>query len=250
MSSEHKTFWERIRAKYRVSVVNEATLSERMHMRLSLWNLLLLMVALSVITLALFATLIWYSPLKNYLPGFNEGMREQLVLETARVDSLLRVIDVQDEYLNSFKSVVAGEVEADSVQSLDSLYVMRQQELLAAKSEITEQFMRDYEEKVGDQLTLFDQATTNEQIQVPCTPLSGGAALAMLRGTVVYTEKTVRNGWTIVLQHEEGYMSVYSGLLSIKRAVGDAVKSGDVIGLVNEEKETKAELWYKGAKVN
>lgn len=268
--TENKTLWQRLRAKYRVAVLNEETLGEMLHMRLSLWNLVLVFIAMMLLSLGLFAFLVWITPLKNYLPGFNEGIREQLVLENERVDSLLTVLSVQDEYLASYKSVIAGEVEPDSVRSLDSLYVIRKEELLAAKSQITEEFMADYEQNVSDNLTLFDQAISQEEQQVLCRPVSGvitthykdggyqgihvqtaehANAQAVLAGVVISSSYNIQEGWTVMVQHEREYVSIYSGLEKTMQSVGGSVKAGETIGLVGE-RLFGFQLWQKGKAID
>ena len=86
------TLWQRLRDKYRIVVLNEKTLGETLHMRLSLLNLILLFSAMTLITLVLFGLLIWFTPLRNYLPGNTQSIREQLVEQNARMDSLLDVL--------------------------------------------------------------------------------------------------------------------------------------------------------------
>lgn len=269
--AERKTFFGRLLTKYRVAVVNEDTLGEMLHMRLSLGLLLLVMTALTLLTLALFGLLVWYTPLKNYLPGFNEGIREQLVLENERVDSLLNVMQVQDEYLASYKSVLAGEVEPDSVRSLDSLYVIRKEELLAAKSQITEEFMADYEASVGDNLTLFDQAIQQNPYQNFVRPASGvlvghfsdkdlfgvriqtpqhANVVAALSGTVIQASYNIQERWTLILQHEGDYLTIYSGLEKIIPQVGTSVKAGETIALADGNHAVGFQLWQRGKAID
>jgi len=267
MNTDKPTLWQRIHAKYRVSVLNEDTLGELLHVRLSLMHLILSMVAMALITLVLFALLIWFTPLKHYLPGYNEGMREQLVQENARVDSLLTMLSVQDEYLTTIKGVVAGEVQVDSVGQLDSLYVVRREELLAAKNEITEEFISDYEAKSKDNLSFFDQAIVSQDVHTLIRPINGVITgtfnegqfpgvrmtaakhenvLSVLNGTVVSASYNIQSGWTMMVQHEGDYLSIYSGLEKTMSQVGSSVKAGETIGLVDETHTFGFQLWQRG----
>lgn len=265
--NEQQSFWQKLRAKYRVAVINEDTLGERLHMRLSLWNLIIVFTILFLLTLLIFALVIWYTPLKSYLPGFNEDLREELVTENARVDSLLTAINVQNEYLSSIKRVIAGEVEPDSVRSLDSIYVMRQAELLAAKSQIEEDFVEYYESKGKDQLSLFDMAIPQTEMQPLFRPVTGvitthfqdngqteiriqtpdkEKVMATLNGTVASCTYNINEAWTVVIQHDGGFMSIYSGMSRPTVVTGSRVEGGDIIGSVEGEHTLGFGIWRDG----
>ena len=102
-------------------MLDDLTLREVFHFRVSLLG------AISVITLSILAlivllsVLIVYTPIRNILPGYSESLRQQLIQESARVDSLQTSLTVQRQYLDVIKQVTAGEFSTDSVQSLDSL---------------------------------------------------------------------------------------------------------------------------------
>ena len=265
--AEKQTLWQRLKAKHRVAVINEETLGDVFNMHLSLWNLIIVITAMLLLALALFAVMIWYTPLKSYLPGFNEDIREELVAENARVDSLLNAINVQNEYLDVVKQVMAGEVVPDTVRSLDSLYVSRQAELLAAKSQIEADFVEYYESKGKDQLSLFDMAITQNEVQMFMRPVSGTIeehydevsypgvkintprkerVLAVQSGTVVAVMYNITDGWTVMLQHDGDCMSYYGGMFKPALTVGERLKSGDVIGIVDDNGKLAFQLWQNG----
>ena len=69
--SKKKSLRERLRVKYRVSVLDELTLSERWHFRLNGWGAIVWIAMLFLLALALFSLLILYTPIRNYLPGYS-----------------------------------------------------------------------------------------------------------------------------------------------------------------------------------
>mgnify|MGYP006969170650 FL=1 len=148
--SKKKSLRERLRVKYRVSVLDELTLSERWHFRLNGWGAIVWIAILFLLALALFSLLILYTPIRNYLPGYSENIRQQLMVESARLDSMGTSLELQRQYLNVIKQVVAGEVESDTVQSLDSMQIIMREQLLEAKSEATAEFIAQYEAKEKD----------------------------------------------------------------------------------------------------
>ena len=145
--SKKKSLRERLRVKYRVSVLDELTLSERWHFRLNGWGAIVWIALLFLLALALFSLLILYTPIRNYLPGYSENIRQQLIVESSRLDSMGTSLELQRQYLNIIKQVVAGEVESDTVQSLDSMQIIMREQLLEAKSEATAEFIAQYEAK-------------------------------------------------------------------------------------------------------
>lgn len=265
------SFWDRLRFKYRVSVVNENTLGEVWHFRLSRMGMFLWLFFLSILSFFIFAALIWFTPLKNYLPGYNENIRQQLVSETMRMDSIENVIALQNDYLDIIRDVVAGEVQSDSVKPLDSLTLIRKNELLATRSAITDEFISQYEEKEKDNLTLFDVQTSTPvytlfrpvngvveehysqaegRLYVSIRAAENATVVSVLTGTVIYANRTLDNMWEIMVQHESDYLSVYRNLKVLRKTVGQSVQAGEPLAVVADGTPLQFALWQKGNSVN
>ena len=167
--------------------------------------------------------------------------------------------------------MIAGEVEPDSVRSLDSLYVSREAELLAAKSQIEADFAEYYESKGKDQLSLFDMAITQTDVQTLVRPVSGVVVghfsetenngitivvpkkekvMAVLSGTVVTFGYTMSNDWYVIMQHDGDCLSLYSGMDKPVVRSGARLRAGDIIGVVSEKGEISMQLWQNGKAVN
>lgn len=262
-----------MRAKYRIAVVNEKTLGEMFHLRLSLWNLFLLFVSISLVTLLLFGLFIWFTPLRNYLPGNTQAIRGQLVQQTARLDSLQDVLHFQDEYLEVVKSVIAGDIAPDSAMngSIDSMYIKSKQDLLSEGSVVIDEFMADYEARGKDNLSFFDQAVQHDNLPTLFRPASGaivehyseqgfrGVRIqtpdnqhvdAVLSGTVVYASYSLQDGWTLTMQHDQGYLSICSRIERPLAKPGDAVRAGETIGLASGKYTLSFQLWRNGKAVD
>lgn len=271
MPEKKQSLWSRLRAKYAVEVVNEQTLAEMFRLRLSLMNLMLLFVGMLLVTLFLFAWLIWSTPLKNYLPGFDENVKEQLAMETFRVDSLQRQMDLQASYLDVIRSVVAGEMETDSLYSLDTLTIEEKQVLLDRTFPATDEFMAQYEQRMTDNLSLFD-IQSRQSVNTLFRPakgvvtepfdfaashygirlktLKGENVTACLSGTIVYADFILQEGWMVMIQHGGDYLSIYRGVGKLLRQVGGTLQAGETFGLIGEEGTLQFELWQHGNAVN
>lgn len=271
MTEEKKkvSLWKRMRERYRISVLDEDTLTDHLHIRLSGWGAIVLTAMLFVLTLVLFSLVILYTPVKNYLPGYSEDIRQQLIAETARVDSIGTSLELQRQYLNIIKQVVAGEVHTDTVQSLDSMYIITREQLLEAKNEATAEFIAQYEAKEKDNLQLFYVTNTTPVLSffLPAhgvilqrfserenrygvliqTPENENVT-SVLAGTVVHVNYEIGNTYTMMVQHSN-YLSVYRNMHRVLKRVGDAVRVGESIAIVGEQ-PLWFELWQDGKPIN
>jgi len=271
MAEEKKknSLGRRLREKYRISVLDESTLTEHLHIRLNGWGAIVVCALLFLLTMGLFSLVILYTPVKNYLPGYSEDVRQQLMVESARVDSLGTSMELQRQYLDIIKQVVAGEVHTDTVQSLDSMYIITREQLLEAKSEATEEFIAQYEAKEKDNLQLFYVVNTTPVLSffrpahgVILLPFSeqekryGVTILtpknenitAVLAGTVIHVDYEIGNTYSIMVQHKN-YLSIYRNATKALKKVGDVVQPGESIAIMGEQ-PLWFELWQDGKAIN
>ena len=263
------SFWKRLRNKYRISVINEQTLAERWYLHLSAWGAIVVIALLFLLSMALFSLVILYTPVKNYLPGYSEDIRQQLIDESARVDSIGQSLELQRQYLNIIQQVMAGEVHADTVQQLDSMQIIMREQLLEAKQQATEEFIAQYEAKEKDNLQLFDIANTTpvlsffrpahgvivqrfdekqKHYSITLQTPARENLTAILAGTIVYIHHEFDDTYTLILQHDN-YISIYRGISKMLRSIGDHVQAGESIALL-QETTLQFELWQNGNPIN
>ena len=258
------------KVKYRFAMLEDRTLREVFHFRVSLLG------AVSVITISIIAlilllsVLIIYTPLRNILPGYSASLREQLIEESARVDSLHSELALQRRYLDVIKQLTAGDIETDSVQSLDSLQRVEKARLVAEESEAVEAFKNQYELKERDRMTLYDNVTPRSfhrlqrpvrgvivqsarpdwhQYGVSLRTAKNETVMATTRGTLVSVERMADNSFAIVLQND-AFVTIYRHVARALKTQGTAVEAGEAIGVADGEKEIGVELWEGGKFVN
>ncbi len=251
--------------------MNEDTFTETWHTRISRMSMLVLLTLAFFLTLGIYSLLIFYTPIRNVLPGYSESIRQRLVEETVRVDSLSTTLSLQTQYLSVIRDIMAGEVKSDTVKSLDSLQIVqREQLLLEAKSEATEEFMAQFEVKEKDNLQLFDVQQVapmvvffkpahgvvvehylpeNKQFGVAIQTPASENATAVLPGTVLLVEYQINNTYMMVIQHTD-YLSVYRNLAKPLKRVGDVVKEGESIALASDKQNLQFELWRRGETID
>ena len=173
-----------------------------------------------------------------------------------------------------FRSI--GDLKADSIVSPDSIERVQRMKALIEKSKKEEAFCEKFEEKEKFNLTTTT-ANLNENSYVFFRPNRGSISskfnlleqqygirmlvapneniLNIFAGTVIYSAYTIESGWTIIVQHESNYLSVYKNNARVLRKAGDMVKAGEIIAVAPNETNNTAEqfyfeLWKDGHAVN
>ena len=273
MKNRRKKFWRNFKFKYKLTITNENTLEEVIGIHVSKLNgVSVLLFAVTVIFLIV-ATIIAFTPLRNYLPGYmNSEVRELVVNNALRVDSLQQLLNRQNMYIMNIQDIFSGRVKADTVASIDSLTIVRSEELME-RTEEEEQFRRRYEESERYNLTTMDNASATlglvffrptrgmissgfdanrKHFGIDIAANPNESVLATLDGTVILSTYTAETGYVIQVQHAQNIVSVYKHCGSLLKKVGDTVKAGEAIALVGNtgEKTTGPhlhfELWSKG----
>lgn len=273
MKNRRKKFWRNFKFKYKLTITNENTLEEVIGIHVSKLNgVSVLLFAVTVIFL-IAATIIAFTPLRNYLPGYmNSEVRELVVNNALRVDSLQQLLNRQNMYIMNIQDIFSGRVKADTVASIDSLTIVRSEELME-RTEEEEQFRKRYEESERYNLTTMDNASATlglvffrptrgmissgfdanrKHFGIDIAANPNESVLATLDGTVILSTYTAETGYVIQVQHAQNIVSVYKHCGSLLKKVGDTVKAGEAIALVGNtgEKTTGPhlhfELWSKG----
>ena len=267
---QEDSWWKRVKRKYRLAVLDDITLREMFHWRLSGLSAITLVTLLFLLLIGILSALIIYTPIRNILPGYSESIRQQLILESARVDSLQADLTIQRQYLDVIKNVTAGTIKSDSVQSLDSVQIVQRNQLLEIRNQATEQFLSQYEQKERDQLLLFDTRTPMTTLSL-FRPVRGVVIesampeeqrysvrlrvpkneniLAVMKGMVVFVQREIDNSHTLMVQHQQ-YVSIYRHVSMVLKRVGASVDAGDALGIMNGRDELEFEIWRAGEPLN
>lgn len=273
-----KQFLQKVRFKYRVSVLNENTLEESWYVRLSRFRVFLYGSLFIFITFLILASLIIYTPLRYYLPDYGgSGDRAGVINKSMQVDSLLKQMQLQATYLEVLKGIISGEVSQDAALAADSVPLKERAEIMMEKSKNEKEFVENYEE--AEKYNLSSLANREvENIYVFFKPAKGiissafnmedklygisiltapnESVVSVLAGTVIYASYSFDYGWVIQVQHDENYVSVYKHNTSLLKKVGDNVKAGEAIAFTGDDASRKTgnqfyfELWKKGKPVN
>jgi len=273
-----KPFIEKLRFKYRVSILNENTLEESWYIRLSRYSVFMLVSTFILVTFILLTILIFSTPISHYLPGYGEtGNRSSIIKESMRTDSLMQQVDLQAGYVDIIKGIITGKMDPDTIASLDSIALRQRARILMEKSKKESAFDEKFEKEEKYNLASIDTKPTenssvffrptrgvisssfnlaDQQYGIYLITAPNESVVSVLEGTVVYAAFTFDYGWVIEVQHDNNYISIYKNNTRVLKKAGDEVKAGECIAITGDSAGKKAgtqfyfELWKQGKPVN
>ena len=272
---EKKGFGSRLLRKYRLTIHNENKLKNVLGFYISpLWVIMSLFISFMLVAGVLYLVII-FTPVGRMLPGYmDEGIKDKIVTNNLRVDSLMHEIEKQDIYLANIRSIMSGDITLDSLKN--SLMPVSQDSIDIETTELESRFVKSWEERErynltsqaasvaalqelnlfrptkGEIIKSFDPS--NEHYGVDIAEIAGENIVSIHDGIVVFSDYTANDDYTIVLQHRENLISIYRNCYRLLKQVGDKVYGGEVIGTLSngageeDEKEKKflhLELWHR-----
>ncbi|WP_435412462.1 M23 family metallopeptidase [Psychroserpens mesophilus] len=264
--------------KYRLVVLNEDTFEERFAIKLTRLNVFVIVSISTILLVAGTIFLIAFTSLKEYIPGYSSTALKKKATElNYKTDSLLQVIDLNEQYYASIKRVLTGDVSTvefnrDSI--IDAASIDAEQLNLTPTKE--DSLLREAVEK-EDKYNVFESGLSNTNF-VLFPPVNGTISepynikekhyavdlvvaidtpvKATADGTVIFAEWTTQTGYVAIIEHSNDLISVYKHNASLTKQQGDLVKAGEVIALAGNSGELTTgphlhfELWNKGYPVN
>ncbi|MDR0796205.1 MAG: M23 family metallopeptidase [Tannerella sp.] len=275
-----KTFWKRIRFKYKLSFYNESTLEEVWSFRLSQLSAFITFLVIAFFLITITSLAIIKTPIRNYLPGYLDvEVRNTIIMNSLRADSLEMQLNRQSRYLANISAILSGNMTVDTIQQFDSTaFITANYDIPRTENE--ERFVATFEEEEKYNLTasnlnanaiaaegIFFYKPVNGVISshydvekrhlgVDLVAGKKESVLATLEGIVIYTGYDQDYGNVITLQHKNGFVSIYKHNEVLLKGIGDPVVAGEAIALVGNTGELSTgphlhfELWNKGISIN
>ena len=273
-----KTFWKRVRFKYKLSFYNESTLEEVWSFRISQLSAFITFLIIAFFLITVTALVIIKTPIRNYLPGYLDvEVRNEIITNALRADSLEIKLNQQSRYLANVSAILTGTVTVDSIHFSDSTaFITANYDIPRTENE--ERFAASFEEEEKYYLTTInpDPIATegiffykpvngiisshydpeNNHIGVDLVANPRESVLATSDGIVIYTGNDQNYGNVITLQHKNGFVSIYKHNEVLLKRIGEQVVAGESIALVGNTGELSSgphlhfELWYKGVSIN
>lgn len=225
----------------------------------------------------MFALFAW-TPLHNILPGYlRADARAEVIDNALRVDSLSREMSIRDVYIDNIYRILTDDIPLDSIVLNDSIAASLDSvkqwtpDILSYSSAESEAFTQSYEESEEYNLTMLPPpsegilfypplsgniverfAPQNKRYGIDIQASRLASASSVLDGSVVSITHTIENGYVMVLQHNNNYMSVYANIGDCMRQVGENVLAGERIGRVGTATNSVLhfELWHNGVAID
>ena len=270
MAKEKVRLWDRLKYKYKLSVINETSYEEVFNFRLSQLHVLTALSVLAVILVVLTILLIAFTGLREFIPGYPDG-------NALRVDSLENELLKRDRFFKSIRLVLNGGDTTSLERSREDTARYRNDTIRFQISEQENEFRAAIEERERFNLSLgmkeqnhdyyhffppvegivtqsFDEKKRHYGTDIVAK--ANAKVAAVLDGVVIFTDWTVKTGYVIQVQHTNDLISVYKHNSILLKKQGDYVRAGEVLGVVGNTGEESSgphlhfELWRAGNPLN
>ena len=281
-NKKEKGFFSKLHHKYRLVIMNNDTLEEKLSIRLTRFNVFLISGTISLLLIIGTIYLVAFTPLREYIPGYADFNTRQVLRELSlRADSLEKDLRQKDLFIMNIRNIVEGrdliEEIPDSVSDpegyiFEELPRSREDSLLRAEMESASQYDNNY----------WNQSEIVTAVSPDgfsfFTPLSGMISshfnprkghfgvdvvadhdeiiMAALDGTVIIATWTLETGYTIGIQHAHNIITIYKHNSSLLKSQGDYVQAGEAIAIIGDTgiystgTHLHFELWFNGIPVN
>ena len=269
-----KRITKNLLSRYRLVILNEENYEEQFFFRLSILNLLIISIFLFSFLITSTLLIVSYTSVKELIPGYASNlMRKQAIINASKLDSLTISHNQSLNQLNSIKRVLTGDIEFEEFKQRefkldtenievklnskkikeDSLLrrVVEQQDKYDFNSNVnSDESFLFFSPVLGYISQKFDPSKKHFAIDVVAKENEPVRSIA--DGVVIFSEWSLDTGYVIILEHKQGYLSVYKHNESLNNVQGDIVQAGDIIGTVGNTGEYSTghhlhfELWNDG----
>ena len=270
---------EKKNRRFRLTFIDDNTHKLLVTLHFTKTSFFVALISILVIICASTYTLIAYTPLKTFIPGYPDARAKRAAIQNAiTIDSLESVIFRWELYSENLRRVLEGK-EVIKIDSLikaqhqaekevpDMAQISKQDSLLREHVKEEEKFgisargrrnlpiegMHFFTPLKGVISQGYDP-TIHPYIDV--TAPEGSVVKATLDGSVIFAGWSDESGYTIQIQHDGDIISTYKHNEKLLKKTGEKVSAGSPIALVGNTGSLSTgahlhfELWYKGETVD
>jgi len=274
---------EKLQNTYRLVVMNDESFEEVGSYKLSLLNLYIAISAATVLVAFLVFALIFFTPIKRFVPGYGDASSGELreIYEKNKV--LEEKLNAQKTYTDSFRRMITGDDETEEdvkneeiieIDSLQTVTIIEEDEIL--RQEVEEEVQSQQKQKLGSISASSNEMPLEQLYFIP--PITGVVSeqfmpdkkhygtdilapkntpvKATLDGFVISSDWTLETGNTISIQHSNNLISFYKHNSALLKEIGNSVKAGEAVaiigntGTLSDGPHLHFELWHKGKPIN
>ncbi len=274
-NKKKKSFLERFRHKYRLSIYRDETYEEVLNLKLSKLNVFTIIGSTILLFLTIVILIIAYTPVREFIPGYpDEEAVKHIYSNVTLLDSLEKEMTKRDKYFENLRKIISGE-DPDNFDNYSDTNV--QYENISFSRSTEDSLLRQMVEQEGqfnltsdkNNLSMSSVAhthffppikglvtnsfdTKNNHYGLDIVAAPNEVVKSTLDGTVIMATWTLETGYVIHIQHANNLLSVYKHNAELLKRQGDFVKVGEPIAIIGNSGELTTgphlhfELWYNG----
>ena len=273
---DKKSFISKLLTKYRLVLLNDSTYEEKTSFKISRLNVFSALFALMFIIVLITSGILFFTPIREYIPGYSStSLQKQANLLSYKTDSLRQIVFLNDQYINSLKKVLTGDLETieykpDSVLYKDAMDI---QIIEKSKEDSILRQLVDNEDKYN-----LANINKDKDFYLLTSPISGAVSQnysiaddhlaidisvdigtpvkAVSNGRVILSEWTTQTGYVLIIDHGNDLISVYKHNSKLLKSQGEIVKQGEIIalsgnsGVLTSGPHLHFELWSEGFSID
>jgi murein DD-endopeptidase MepM/ murein hydrolase activator NlpD len=280
-----QSWWDRMKHTYRLVIMNNETFEEKGSYKLTLLNVYIVVSTILVVFFVIVFSLVAYTPLRKYIPGYGDGNMDKEVLAlTKELDALEKEFNAQKAYADNFRKMLVGDVttEEDIDQEVEPM--APDSSLNITPSENEQSLRNEIDLKEVGEAAKKGRATNLNARDVPLeqlfflSPINGEisagfmpdkkhygvdvlapkntAIKAVMDGYVFISDWTLETGNTIGIQHANNIITFYKHNSALLKKVGSFVKAGEAVAIIGNTGTLSSgphlhfELWHRGQPID
>ncbi|MFY8022056.1 MAG: M23 family metallopeptidase [Bacteroidia bacterium] len=281
MEQQKKKLIHKLRYKYRLILINDETFEEKFSFKLTPMNVFVGFSSSLVSLTILIILLIFFTPLKEYVPGYTDTQTKRNIQQLLfKADSLEESLKAKETYYKNLLDIMNGGNGLSDSSSTPKKNSSKLNKMQVGEKELA--FRSDYEKistssgnnknvknenLEADFQNLFLMTPTKGLVSKPFNPGENHFAIdiasipdapvkAVQEGTVIFADWTPDAGKTIAIQHTNNLISIYKHNSALLKKVGMFVGTGEVVAIVGSTGELSTgphlhlELWENGKALN
>lgn len=272
-------FFQKIKRHYRLLIIDEKTLEEQFSFKLSLLNVFNTVIGIIFTTIILSTSLIVFTPLKEFIPGYLDvKIRKDIIELATKVDSLNISAEFQENYITNLQNIIDDKVNTTAPKTIkkDSLIIYKDIQIKASKADslFREQIQNQEAYNLSDEKAkqtywskLFFFPFKGSIIKkyspkdgffgIEVATTENEVIKSILDGTVIISAWTQKQGFLVQIQHKNNLISTYKYVKNSLKKTGDKVRAGDPIAVAGNDEQQKnrkahvvLEIWENGNSIN
>ncbi|MGY8919144.1 MAG: M23 family metallopeptidase [Flavobacteriales bacterium] len=273
---DKKFFLTKLLEKYRLVLLNDSTYEEKISFKISRLNVFTYLLALMFFIILTTSAILFFTPIREYIPGYSSvDLQRQANSLSYKTDSLQQIVYLNDQYINSLKKVLTGDLETieyniDSIISKDLLDLQiieksKEDSILRQIVENEDKYNLNNIAKNKEYYLLIspikgivsqNYSVAEKHLAIDISVDIGTPVKSIANGRVLLSEWTTQTGYVLIIDHGSDLVSIYKHNSLLLKAQGEAVKQGEIIamsgntGVLTSGPHLHFELWSEGFSID